>query len=272
MMFVLLPMWMMFSFRHSSAVRTQLESHSEEGVLITGIGQQKEGFPECSEIAKSTYPGGCDPAKSAFACFSMDEVYRPEQTDIDVAVHWACSEGLNQKDISKESCSLRTWNFDGDVNGQHLKFTAPAGIYAGACQFSVVQSTKAATTPEKPTVVATTPERSTKAATTPEQSTKAATTPEKPTLVATTPQRSTEAATTPEQSTKAATTPKKPTVVATTPEQSTEAATTQEQSTQAATTPLQPTVGPTTTKNGAAGNSAGSLLITVLSLAAYHLH
>jgi len=66
------------------------------------------------------------------------------------------------------------------------------------------------------------------------------------------------AATTPEQSAKGATTPEEPSVVATTPEQSTKAATTPEQS--------------TSTKNGAPGNSAGSLLTTVLSLAVYYLH
>jgi len=296
MMFVLPPVWMLlFGFRHSSAVRSQFDSPSAHDVLITEIGQQKEEFPECVEIAKSTYPGGCDPKKSAFACFSMEKVYRPEQTDIDVAVHWACSQGLNQEGMSKEACSLRPWTFDGEVNGQQLSFTAPAGIYAGACQFSLPEpqgeSTKAATTPEKPAAVATTPEQSREAATTPEQSPKAATTPEKPTVGATTPEQLTEAATTPEQSTKAATTPEKPTVVATTPEQTTEAATTPmqatkaattpekpsvvattpEQATEAATTPMQATLGPTTAKNGAAGNS-GSLLTTVLGLAVYSLH
>jgi len=69
-----------------------------------------------------------------------------------------------------------------------------------------------------------------------------------------------QAATTPEQSTKAAATP----------EQSAKAAATPEQSAKVATTT---TVSPTTTiKNGAASNSAGSLLTTVLGLAVYYLH
>ena len=237
---------LLLSFRHSSAVRTQSESHSENGVLITGIGQQKEELPECSEIAKSTFPGGCDPETSAFACFSMEKVYRPEHTEFDVPVHWACSHALDQKDINKESCSSRPWNFEDEIDGKPVKFTAPPGIYAGACQFSVLPKTdsaKAATTPENPPAVATTLEQLTEAATTPDQSAKAATTPEEPSVVVTTH----------EQLTKAATT-----VVATTPEQSTKAATTPEQS--------------TSTKNGAPGNSAGSLLTTVLSLAVYYLH
>jgi len=239
----------------------------------------KKPLPDCYEVAKATYPGGCDPKQSGFACYSNKNVFN------NVIVHWACSKELDQTDISEEKCPLRPWHFDGEVNGKHLNFTAPAGIYAGACEFSVLppelETTKAATTPEKatkaattpgePTQAATTPEKATKAATTPEQPTEGATTPEqavtaamtseKPPVVATTPEKSTQAATTPEQSTKAATTPEKPTVVETTLEELTDAAT----------TPVQPATGPTTAKNGAAGNSVGSLL-AILVLTVYSLH
>jgi len=249
----------------------------------------KKALPDCYEVAKATYPGGCDPKQSGFACYSNKDVFH------DVLVHWACSKELDQTDISEEKCPLRPWHFDGEVNGKHLNFTAPAGIYAGACEFSVLppelETTKAATTPEKATKAATTPEKATKAATTPEKATEAATTPEKATQAATTPEQPTEGATTPEQPVTAATTSGKPPVVATTPEESTQAATTPEQSTKAATTPEKPTVvettleqltdaattpvqpptGPTTAKNGAAGSSVGSLL-TIFVLTVYSLH
>merc|ERR1719273_2543358 len=173
MMLFLPPVWiLLFSVRHSLAVRGHFDSHSESGALIMEGGQLKTKFPECSEIAKSTFPGGCDPSVSAFACYSTEKTYRPQPQNIDVDVHWACSAGLSQENIGTESCKLRPWEFDGEANnGQKFKFTASPGIYAGACQFSVLpeaqgESTKAATTPEQPT----TAEESTKAATTPEQS------------------------------------------------------------------------------------------------------
>jgi len=283
-----LPTWMLlFGFRYCSAVRSQFDAHNQND-LILETGQQefagdkqKKEFPECYDIAKTTYPGGCNPDKSGFACYSKERVFQ------DVPVHWACSKDLDQTDISQEKCPLRPWHFDGVANGKHLNFTAPAGIYAGACQFSLPQpkgeSTKAATTPkratvvattpgeptvaaaatpEKPTEVATTPEQPTEGATTPEQSSEAATTPEKPSIVATTLEESTKTATTPEQSTKAATTPEKPSKIATTLEQLTDAATTS----------MQPETGTTTVKNGAAGNSVGSLLTTIFGLSLYSLH
>jgi hypothetical protein len=363
---------LLFSVRWSLAVRPSFEELSENGALTMEGAQLETTFPECSEIAKSTYPGKCNPKQSAFACYSTEKVYRLEPPGIDVDVHWACSIGLTQGNINKESCSLRPWNFRGMKDGMQLNFTVPAGIYAGACQFSILpgpqgESTEVATTPEKPSAVATTagqltevattpqtppvaattpeqptkaattpepppaatatPEQSTEAvttpepptaaattaeqpkaaattpktppaaATTPEQPTKAATTPEQPTAVATDAEQPTKAATTPEQPMKADTTPEKPSVVATTPEQSAkeqlmkadttpetpsvvattpeqsaEAATTPKQSMEAATTPVQPTMNPATTKNGAVGNSAGSLFATILILAVYYLH
>jgi len=259
---------LLFGFRCCLAVRSQFDAHTQND-LILETGQQKRDFPgdkpkkelpDCYDIAKATYPGGCDPEQSGFACYSKERVFQ------DVPVHWACSKELDQTDISDEKCPLRPWHFKGEANGKHLNFTAPAGIYAGACQFSLLppeeESTKAATTPEKAKVVATTTGEPTVAATTPEQSTKAATTPEKPSVVATTLEESTKAATTPEQSTKAATTL----------EESTKAATTPEQLTDDTTTPMQPESGPTTVKNGAASNSVGSLLTTIFGLTLYSLH
>jgi len=289
---------LLFGFRCCLAVRSQFDAHNQND-LILETGQQKRDFPgdkpkkelpDCYDIAKATYPGGCDPEQSGFACYSKERVFQ------DVPVHWACSKELDQTDISDEKCPLRPWHFKGEANGKHLNFTAPAGIYAGACQFSLLppegESTKAATTPEKAKVVATTPGEPTVAATTPEQSTEAATTPEKPSVVATTLEESTKAATTPEQSTKAATTPEQSTKAATTleestkaattleestkaattPEQSTKAATTPEQLTDDATTPMQPESGPTTVKSGAASNSVGSLLTTIFGLTLCSLH
>merc|ERR1719362_2298151 len=218
---------LLFSVRYSSAARIHEDSQRGAGRLMAKDGQLKEGLPECSEIAKDTYPGGCNPETSAFACYSLTKLYKPDHEDEPVEVHWACSVGLDQKDISKESCLGRPWNFDGEVNGKGLKFTAES-IYAGACAFSTLPerqevATKAGTTPESPSALATTnPEQSAKDATTQVQSTKAAATPE--------------------------------------------------QSTEAATTPMQPSMGPATTKNGAAGNSAGSLLSMSFILAVCYLH
>lgn len=284
-MFTSLPVWMLlFGFRCCLAVRSQFDAHNQND-LILETGQQKRDFPgdkpkkelpDCYDIAKATYPGGCDPEQSGFACYSKERVFQ------DVPVHWACSKELDQTDISDEKCPLRPWHFKGEANGKHLNFTAPAGIYAGACQFSLLppegESTKAATTPEKakmvattpgePTVVATTPEQPTEGATTPEQSTEAVTTPEKPSVVATTLEESTKAATTPERPTKAATTLEESTKAATTPEP-TNAATTPEQLTDDTTTPES---GPTTVKSGAASNSVGSLLTTIFGLSLYSLH
>jgi len=220
----------------------QLEAVATTPEQLTGD-ESPEGFPECWKVAKSTYPGSCDPKVSAFACYSTDKAYRPTETDADVEVDvpWACSNGYDKTGISKKACPLRPWVFEGEVNGKHVQFTAQAGIYAGACQF------------------ATAPEKLTEAATTPEQSTEAATTSEKAPEVATTPEQSTQAGTTPEQPTEAATTP-------------TNAATTLEESTMAATTPMQPSSRPTTTTtNGATGTSAASLFTTVLGLAACYL-
>lgn len=275
---------LLFGFRCCLAVRSQFDAHNQND-LILETGQQKRDFPgdkpkkelpDCYDIAKATYPGGCDPEQSGFACYSKERVFQ------DVPVHWACSKELDQTDISDEKCPLRPWHFKGEANGKHLNFTAPAGIYAGACQFSLLppegESTKAATTPEKakmvattpgePTVVATTPEQPTEGATTPEQSTEAVTTPEKPSVVATTLEESTKAATTPERPTKAATTLEESTKAATTPEP-TNAATTPEQLTDDTTTPES---GPTTVKSGAASNSVGSLLTTIFGLSLYSLH
>jgi len=285
---------LLFGFRCCPAVRSQFDAHNQNDLILES-GQQKRDFPgdkpkkelpDCYDIAKATYPGGCDPEQSGFACYSKERVFQ------DVPVHWACSKELDQTDISDEKCPLRPWHFKGEANGKHLNFTAPAGIYAGACQFSLLppeeESTKAATTPEKAKVVATTTGERTVAATTPQKPTA----PQKPTEVATTPEQPTEGATTPEQSTEAATTPEKSSVVATTLEESTKAATTPEQSTKAATTleestkaattpeqltddtttPMQPESGPTTLKSGAASNSVGSLLTTIFGLSLYSLH
>jgi len=203
----------LFSLRPSSAARIQSTDPYDR--LIPA-----EEFPECFEIAKSTYPGGCDPKKSAFACYSLEK-----GEDLDVEVLWRCSEGLHK--FSKKDCT-------------------DSGHYAGACQFSVLPSAEASTSPEKAPEVATTPEQLTEAATTLEQSTEAVTTPEQSTALATTPEQLTETATTPEQSTEAATTPKKTTEAATSPEPLTKAASTAIQSTEAATTPEQSTAMSTT--------------------------
>jgi len=251
MTLLLFSLWMVFSrVRHSSAARIHTQDPDDRLIADTGV--QKE-FPECFEIAKSTYPGGCDPKQSAFACYALEKVY-------DVDVKWRCSDGFDKFAINDQDCR-------------------DSGFYAGACQFSVMQSPEASTSPRKAPEVATTPEQTTQAAksskkatevattreqlkevtTAHEQSTKAAILPTKATEVATTPEQLTEAATTPKQSTEAATTPKKATEVATTPEQLkgvtttsgqsaeaptlptkvTEVATTHEQLTEAATTPKQ---------------------------------
>jgi len=119
------------------------------------------------------------------------------EPDVNVEVHWACSEGLDQKDINDDSCSLRPWNFDGEHDGKHMTFTVDPGIYAGACQFSTLPDEKSpagVTTPETSAQAATTPERTTPEPTTPEP-----TTPEPTTLEPTTTEQVTQAATTPEQ-------------------------------------------------------------------------
>lgn len=206
------------------AVATTTEQSTEE-----------EELPECETIAKSTYPGHCNTQVSGFACYSMEKVYRPKDSDIEVDVPWGCSNGDDKTGISKKACSDRPWIFEGDVQGKQVKFEAQAGIYAGACKFSTL----------------------------PESQKEATTKPEDPTEAVTTPEQLTEAATTPEESTEAVTTPKQLTDAG--------AATTPEESATAATTPMQPLFGPTTTKNGAAGNSAGSLFATVLGLAVYCL-
>jgi len=142
-MLLLLPVWMLlFSVRHSLAVRDDSEPQSENVALITEGGQLNEfpgdkpqdRFPNCAEIAKSTYPGRCDPHASAFACYSLEKEYQPEKENIAVVVHWACSSGFNKEGISNKECSERPWHFLD--TGMNLSFTAPAGIYAGACEFA----------------------------------------------------------------------------------------------------------------------------------------
>jgi len=250
---ITLPLvWLLlFNARHSSAARIAADTNSENGALVAEIGQHENGFPECFEVAKLTYPGGCNPKKSAFACYSTEKVYRPTQTDPAVKVQWACSKEFDTTDISMDACPAREWHFDGEVDKKHLKFAAPAGIYAGACQFSVLpesqgESPQVATTPEQLSAVATTPEHTVPDATTPSQtattpeSPKAATTPEQLSAVATTPEHTVPDATTPSQT---ATTPESP-KAATTPEQLSAVATTPEHTVPDATTPSQTATTP----------------------------
>lgn len=155
----------LFSVRHSSAVRGVSESPSDNGALIAEGAQLKdfsgeqaeEEFPECFEIAQSTYPGFCNPEASAYACYSMHKALLVEDTPVDV--HWACSEGFSKEAISKAECSKRPWNYRGTVNGKRLDFTAGAGIYAGACQFSTLpqQKTKYSEFPDCRSVMETYP-------------------------------------------------------------------------------------------------------------------
>lgn len=205
-----------------------------DGEVISKEATKNTGLPECNEI--STYPGGCDPKKSAFACYSLETTHQVEP-DVNVEVHWACSEGLDQKDINDHSCSLRPWNFDGEHGGKHMTFTVDPGIYAGACQFSTLSETQELVMPAEKI------EKSPAGVTTPETLAQAATTPER---------------TTPEP---------------VTPEPTTLEPTTTEQEGEAATTPEQPATSPTTTKNGAAGNSLRSWFTAVfLGLAVHYMY
>jgi len=280
-MMITLPLvWLLlFNARHSSAARIAANTKNKNGALGAENGQQEDDFPECFEVAKLTYPGGCSPKKSAFACYSTKEVYQPAQTEPAVKVQWACSKEFDKTDISMDACAARKWHFNGEVDKKHLTFEAPAGIYAGACQFSVLpesqgESPQVATTPEQLSAVATTPEHTVPDATTPSQT---ATTPESP-KAATTPEQLSAVATTPEHTVPDATTPSQ---TATTPEneEKLELDNFGDQST--IRTKIQPHIEhgdettaattATTMKNGVACKSVGSLLTTVLGLGLYHL-
>merc|ERR1719410_2082210 len=182
---------LLFSVRHSSAARDHSKQKQRDGALMTEESFSYPVFPECSEIASLSYPGGCDPTKNAFACYSLEKVYRPWDADSDVEVPWICSRGFDKTNISNESCAHHPWNFEGEVNGTHLNFTVLVGMYAGACQFSVLpestrESTKGTTTPEQSSAVGPPSELLTEAATT--SVTEAATTTNKASVVATTPE------------------------------------------------------------------------------------
>jgi len=254
MMLALPLVWLLlFNARYSSAARSAANTNSENGALVAEIGQQENGFPECFEVAKLTYPGGCNPKKSAFACYSTEKVYRPTQTDPAVKVQWACSKEFDTTDISMDACPAREWHFDGEVDKKHLKFAAPAGIYAGACQFSVLpelqgESPKAATTPEQPSAVATTPEHTVPDATTPSQT-----------------------ATTPENEAKPVLDNFEDGLQSTVRTQIQPRIEHGEETTAATTSKMTPATDQTTMKNGVACNSVGSLLTTALGLAVYHL-
>jgi len=205
----------LFSVRHASAARDHSKQQKQrDGALMTEESFSYPVFPECSEIASLSYPGGCDPTKNAYACYSLEKVYRPWDADSDVEVPWICSRGFDKTNISNESCARHPWSFEGEVNGTHLNFTVLVGMYAGACQFSVLpgstrESTKGTTTPEQSTAVGPTSELLTEAATT----------TDKASVVATTSEQLTKAATT----SGAATTAEQPTEVTTAPQKSTEA-------------------------------------------------
>eukprot|EP00408_Alexandrium_pacificum_P033472 CAMPEP_0171269988 /NCGR_PEP_ID=MMETSP0790-20130122/60476_1 /TAXON_ID=2925 /ORGANISM="Alexandrium catenella, Strain OF101" /LENGTH=656 /DNA_ID=CAMNT_0011738809 /DNA_START=55 /DNA_END=2022 /DNA_ORIENTATION=+ len=88
-----------------------------------------ETLPPCKSVAPSTFPGHCSTTVSSVACYSLKPTYTPPEGPA-VSIDWACADAGT---LTDKACKERPWNFNGEVGGQHLEFSAPPGIYEGAC-------------------------------------------------------------------------------------------------------------------------------------------